>query len=127
MASNADIKMNEFPAVTDGAYIYAEAADGSQVKISRSDLVQVIKAHIGITGMNYLGAVSDYNQMTNTGVYQTQGASAVNAPHNDTSITVVFAVPGSYILQICGGLNTGNIYARAAVLPNGFKPWVKLN
>ena len=106
MASNADIKMNE---------------------ISRSDLVQVIKAHIGITGMNYLGVQSDYNQMTNTGVYQTQGASAVNGPHNDTSITAVFAVPGSYIFQICGGLNTGNIYARTAVLPSTFKAWVKLN
>ena len=119
--------MNEFATATDGAYIYAEAADGSQVKISRSDLVQVIRAHIGITGMNYLGVQSDYNQMTKTGVYQTQGESAVNGPHNDTSVTVVFEIPGAYILQICGGLNTGNIYARTIVLPSNFRPWVKLN
>ena len=127
MASSADKKMNEFATATDGAYIYAEAADGSQVKISRSDLVQVIRAHIGITGMNYLGVQSDYNQMTKTGVYQTQGESAVNGPHNDTSVTVVFEIPGAYILQICGGLNTGNIYARTIVLPSNFRHWVKLN
>ena len=34
----ADIKMNAFTPATDGEYIYAEAANGSQVKIKKSDL-----------------------------------------------------------------------------------------
>lgn len=34
--------MNDFAPVTDASYIYAEAADGSQVKIKRSDLFSVL-------------------------------------------------------------------------------------
>ena len=39
--------MNEFATATDGAYIYAEAADGSQVKISKASLASLIKTLIG--------------------------------------------------------------------------------
>lgn len=35
----ADKRMNEFVPVTDGAYIYGEAANGSQMKIKKSDLL----------------------------------------------------------------------------------------
>lgn len=38
----ADIKMNSFAQATDAAYIYAEAANGSQVKIKKSDLVELL-------------------------------------------------------------------------------------
>ena len=37
-----DIKMNSFAQATDAAYIYAEAANGSQVKIKKSDLLSLI-------------------------------------------------------------------------------------
>lgn len=37
-----DIKMNSFAQATDAAYIYAEAANGSQVKIKKSDLVKLL-------------------------------------------------------------------------------------
>ena len=47
MASTADKHMNEFATATDGAYIYAEAADGSQVKISKASLASLIKTLIG--------------------------------------------------------------------------------
>ena len=43
-----DIKMNSFAQATDAAYIYAEAANGSQVKIKKSDLVEVIRAAMPI-------------------------------------------------------------------------------
>ena len=43
MAENLDIRMNQLPTATDGAYIYAEAADGSQVKIAKSDLAILIR------------------------------------------------------------------------------------
>ena len=35
-----DIKMSAFAPATDGAYIYAESADGSQVKIKKDDLME---------------------------------------------------------------------------------------
>lgn len=38
----ADVKMNQLATATDGAYIYAEAADGSQVKISKSNLITAL-------------------------------------------------------------------------------------
>ena len=37
-----DIAMNEFPTVTDAAYIYAESSNGSQVKINKRDLQGVL-------------------------------------------------------------------------------------
>ena len=42
----ADKQMNQFTTATDGAYIYAEASNGSQVKISKSDLI----AALGLSG-----------------------------------------------------------------------------
>lgn len=38
----ADVKMNQLATATDGAYIYVEAADGSQVKISKSNLITAL-------------------------------------------------------------------------------------
>lgn len=38
----ADVKMNQLATATDGAYIYAEAEDGSQVKISKSNLITAL-------------------------------------------------------------------------------------
>ena len=50
MAEKKDVPMNTFPQVTGAEYIYAEAADGSQVKIKGSDLANVIKALIPTFG-----------------------------------------------------------------------------
>ena len=44
----ADKKMNEFQQVADAEYMYAEAADGSQVKIKKSDLANILKDYLGI-------------------------------------------------------------------------------
>lgn len=43
-----DIEMNAFTPATDGAYIYAEATNGSQVKIKKSDLASILKGYLGI-------------------------------------------------------------------------------
>ena len=40
----ADIQMNQLATASDANYIYAEAADGSQVKIAKADLVELIRA-----------------------------------------------------------------------------------
>lgn len=42
MAEKQDIAMNAFQIVTDAEYIYAETANGSQVKIKKSDLIKLI-------------------------------------------------------------------------------------
>lgn len=38
-----DKKMNQFTSATDAIYMYAEAADGSQVKIEKTTLVKLIR------------------------------------------------------------------------------------
>ncbi len=42
MAEKKDVAMNTFTPATDAAYIYAEVADGTQVKIKKSDLFKTI-------------------------------------------------------------------------------------
>ena len=69
----ADIKMNQFTPASDGAYIYAEAADGSQVKISKEDLANLISNIIDSKGLypfQYKGRVyGDMNNYTESGMY----------------------------------------------------------
>lgn len=43
----ADKQMNQFTTATDGAYIYAEAAYGSQVKISKDSLLNLLRNELG--------------------------------------------------------------------------------
>ena len=43
----ADKKMNQFTTATDGAYIYAEASNGSQVKISKDSLLNLLRNELG--------------------------------------------------------------------------------
>lgn len=47
-----DIAMNSFAQATDAAYIYAEAANGSQVKIKKSDLADVLFNQKGLYPQN---------------------------------------------------------------------------
>ena len=44
----ADKRMNQFTPATDMEYVYAELADGSQVKIKKSDLANILKDYLGI-------------------------------------------------------------------------------
>ena len=44
----ADKQMNQFTTATDGAYIYAEAADGSQVKISKADIINLLRNNLTV-------------------------------------------------------------------------------
>lgn len=43
----SDMRLNDKPIAKDGAYIYAETADGSQVKISKADLASVVAGIMG--------------------------------------------------------------------------------
>ena len=41
-----DVRMNQFQEAEDASFIYAEAADGSQVKISKQSLASIIKTEM---------------------------------------------------------------------------------
>lgn len=58
MAEKQDIKMNQFQVVTDAPYIYVELADGSQGKIKKSDLVEVIRAAMPVATQGSKGLMS---------------------------------------------------------------------
>ena len=76
------IQMNAFTPSTNGAYIYAEADNGSQVKIKKSDLVELIRADMPVASPQNKGLMpSDgflqgkhinidiYNNMITAGAY----------------------------------------------------------
>ena len=56
-----DIAMNQFQVVTDAPYIYVELADGSQGKIKKSDLAEVIRAAMPIATQTMNGLMSANN------------------------------------------------------------------
>lgn len=86
-----DIKMNSFAQATDAAYIYAEAANGSQVKIKKSDLLSSVLSG----NLNYPNG--DINELKNNGIYYVGS----NPTAKDVGITLlgVFAAPPS-VMQI---------------------------
>ena len=70
MAEKQDIAMNQFQVVTDAEYIYAEATNGSQVKIKKSDL---------LNAMFQKGSLAqNANDLVQTGIYR--GGNIENAP-----------------------------------------------
>ena len=57
MAEKQDIAMNAFTSATDAEYIYAEATNGSQVKIKKSDFIDIVKRYI--TSVRFAGGIPD--------------------------------------------------------------------
>ncbi|MFQ9794571.1 MAG: pyocin knob domain-containing protein [Bacteroides uniformis] len=105
-----DIKMNSFSQATDAAYIYAEAANGSQVKIKKSDLLSSLFQGRGDVTSN----LDDY---TTTGFY------GINAALYVTGVV-------SYgMLLVFSGVNVaeaarGNPIVQIAI--NGYHPAVAM-
>lgn len=66
MAEKQDMPMNAFKAANDAPYVYAEASDGSQVKISKADLMRLISTQFPqIERLNYgLGGINHVNGNT---------------------------------------------------------------
>lgn len=78
-----DIAMNQFQIVSDAPYVYVELADGSQGKIKKSDLAEVIRAAMPVatqyskglmssTGFfqgNAINDIADYNNSLGAGTY----------------------------------------------------------
>ena len=108
----ADIKMNQFTTSTDGAYIYAEASNGLQVKIAKADLINAIG------GIANRGNTTNLNDCKYTGLYigdNTQGG-VENCPIRDSCLVVVLSIPNLYMIQFCFGLNSNTAKRRKALI-----------
>lgn len=55
MAEKQDIAMNQFQIVSDAPYVYVELADGSQGKIKKEDLVEIIRANMPVATLSQKG------------------------------------------------------------------------
>ena len=104
-----DIAMNQFTSATDAEYIYAEATNGSQVKIKKSDL---------LNAMFQKGTpVKDYNLNTEIGIYYINVSvnGTINGPSNSISYGILFVLKGlnNYIVQIaCSVTGLLNVFIR---------------
>ena len=109
MAEKQDIAMNQFTSATDAEYIYAEATNGSQVKIKMSDL---------LNAMFQKGTpVKDYNLNTEIGIYYINVSvnGTINGPSNSISYGILFVLKGlnNYIVQIaCSVTGLLNVFIR---------------
>ena len=93
------MRLNDKPIAKDGAYIYAEAADGSQVKISKADLAAVVAEQM------YHGPIktlSDFNNATKQGTYYYSGGNTEEIGTSNFGVIIVFTSE-PYISQIMVG------------------------
>ena len=106
-----DIKMNSFAQATDAAYIYAEAANGSQVKIKKSDLFTSVFAYKGL-----LSSDKDLNTISENGIYYS--AFAMNSPENVSGLLLHYAEK-DMASQILINSRNGGLYTRSRVYNTG--------
>ena len=106
-----DIKMNSFAQATDAAYIYAEAANGSQVKIKKSDLFTSVFAYKGL-----LSSDKDLNTISENGIYYS--AFAMNSPENVSGLLLHYAEK-DMASQILINSRNGELYTRSRVYNTG--------
>ena len=106
-----DIAMNAFTSATDAAYIYAEAANGSQVKIKKSDLFTSVFAYKGL-----LSSDKDLNTISENGIYYS--AFAMNSPENISGLLLHYAEK-DMASQILINSRNGGLYTRSRVYNTG--------
>lgn len=91
-----DIAMNAFQIVTDAEYIYAETANGSQVKIKKSDLLGALFQSRGEVPSK------GYNYCSKSGVYDiVKGVSLPDGPTYGVEYGVLMNIIGRvYAAQV---------------------------
>ena len=114
----ADLKMNAFPVTTDGAYIYAETADGSQVKIKKSDLFSALFQDRGV-----IPNESDLNKYLQ-GMYYIypENGTVLNGPSFTRFILVCF-LSGSHVVQFAVNVHPGNYHFMYRTSHNNGDTW----
>lgn len=93
-----DIKMNSFAQATDAAYIYAEAANGSQVKIKKSDLAKIIGKLLPIGNDFFYEGSIGIGQVINTGINKIGCLCYVRFGYSPAIATFDFFRNSGYIL-----------------------------
>lgn len=111
MAEKQDIAMNQLQVVTDVEYIYGETANGSQVKIKKSDLFTSVFAYKGL-----LGSGKDLNTISENGIYYS--AFAENSPKNISGLLLHYA-ENDMASQILINSRNGELYTRSRVYNTG--------
>lgn len=96
MAEKQDIAMNAFTSATDAEYIYAETANGSQVKIKKSDLLGALFQSRGEVPSK------GYNYCSKSGVYDiVKGVSLPDGPTYGVEYGVLMNIIGRvYAAQV---------------------------
>ena len=118
----ADKKMNQFTTATGGEYIYAEAADGSQVKIAKANLVSMLGGLIPRSVQD-----KNLNNCIDLGIYIKEGGAYQNSPTEDSCLLLTIAT-SLYAFQWLHELNSNTIYYRAIIkYSNIYHSWVKIN
>ncbi|QUT36645.1 hypothetical protein INE90_03441 [Bacteroides uniformis] len=93
-----DIKMNSFTQATDAAYIYAEASNGSQVKIKKSDLAKIIGKLLPIGNDFFYEGSIGIGQVINTGINKIGCLCYVRFGYSPAIATFDFFRNSGYIL-----------------------------
>lgn len=128
--ADSDIAMNMFTTATNAEYIYAEAANGSQVKIKKSDLANIMaglinpictsKSMISPDGWNFRTA-------TENGIYSIVDAKleTMDNPGISYGVLIVARTTLDYVVQIAIDVN-GTMYSRFCDISNKmYGEWVK--
>lgn len=105
----ADKKMNAFAPVADAEYVYAEAADGSQVKIKKDDLATILAKLIPLNYSGWTGG---------TKLKLTKGScSFILSTYGSTYLITSTGSKGAAVSKLGGNNNTefredslGNVY-----------------
>lgn len=91
----ADKQMNQFTTATDGAYIYAEASNGSQVKILMNDLITIIRRYtLRSYGPND-ASIEDCNEVNganDSGIYSCNKAGNKPSGSGDFGILIYYRI-----------------------------------
>ena len=132
----ADKRMNQFTPATDMEYVYAELADGSQVKIKKSDLAKnigEIMQELRLFPYNtykWGEWCTDCNTIINNCTIALQAENCANIPNGFTGVGLLssFALQeGSYVMQFLCGLNDWKLYFRFSSNKNDFFTWRLIN
>ncbi len=125
-----DIAMNQFQIVTGAPYIYVELADGSQGKIKKSDLANIMaglinpictsKSLISPDGWNFRTAIEN-------GIYSIVDAKLETRDNPGIShgVLIVARTTLEYVAQIAIDVN-GTMYSRFCNIPSKiYGEWVQ--
>ena len=113
----ADIKMSDFTQTTEIEYVYAEAADGSQVKIKKSDFMELLRAELGYSFLknNPNEAIEDcniYADFSKNGLYIVDESTQNRPPESNYRAILMVLSRNGYHYQEYIEVTTGKRYYR---------------